>query len=399
MPASDAKLVLRDAATATRLRAAIAAGRTPPLSAVFQDSEVRRLDDAQKRGHTFVQMSFLMTNPAHDVLPVVRAAHDEAKSPSGHTLLQGASLLVSWSPIENRNRTHHPREIADIEFFYRKEVEDQPETGRPTFQFLGLIENHVAAKAATYLFYLWEVIYDAQRGQCPVLAQFQKDRYDRPDVLQPLTCGLLEAMQDRRAELQAVNALAARYKLPLDWPPGLDLAGSRLVAAAPTDPGRMGDLIDEPLPHVFLSKTKSDAVFVALLRSALHSRHIRTWVDEDQLHTGTHWYAQAETAIHYAPIFVCISQTAKVTDGMQREISQALDLHWQRRSSGLDLDLPWIVPVVVGDADWPKREQVPPALRGFPPLPAPRTPAGFRNDDIEKIADIIKDHLLRQGYL
>jgi hypothetical protein len=393
MPAIDTKRVLRDEETAKRVRAAMDAGRIPPLSAIFEDSKLECLTDRKKAGQTIIQISFIITNRNHSVVPIFREVFDPSKAPSGHTLHHSYSLLVSWSAIDNREHIAYPRDIHDIEYYYRKEVVDEDGIGKPELQFIGLAENRVEAKGITYLFYVWEVIYDAPTGVCPIKGILNKDSDDKPCVLQSIDRKLLEALCQSKVELRVLGALADRYALALDWPEGLDLAGSRILAATAAEAGQMGHLIDEPLPHVFISKTQTDKPFVDPLCAAFKKHAIRTWVDDNALQTGTHWYSQAEIAIHYAPVFLVVSSSNTVTSGVQKEIDLALALQRQRNEAR-----PWIVPVVTGNALIPRRDQLPADLQGFLPLAAPPNPDGYSEDDIQRIVIQIKNYLIKHRH-
>ncbi len=396
MPASDTKFVIRDQEARERLRAGLAAGLIPPLSAVFQDGVVRRLEDDQKGGETIVQMSFLITNPAHDVMPVLRSAFDQKLASSGHSLLEGASLLVSWSPIQNREGVRHPQWLKDIEFFYEQELQDAAAGVGRSLSFLGLIENHVPKSGATYLFYVWEVVHCVSAGECPVAAAFRKDRFDSPGVLQPVSRDLIESLKGRRADLQALRALERKHDLKFDWPDDLDLNGSALWTPAVTDAGRMADVIEEPLPHVFVSKTSRDDPVVRVLVSAMRAKGIRIWVDNDDLQSGTHWYAQAEVAIHYAPVFLVVLSSPGASGGMLAEIQQAVRLHEARRK--MDWAMPKIETVALANRDEPKHKLLPEELVGYPVTAIASTADGMTADEIAAVVGNVERHLLRLGH-
>ncbi len=351
---SDQKLVIPDPDFKQWLNQQLDRGRIPPLSIVFQEGTVQAMTEERKREQTILQMSFLITNERGEVLWFERA--NAQSSQAGHAVTSGGSVLLSWSPIANRNHRLFPKEMADIEFYYRKEAIDRGGMGRPDFDLLGVVKNHLPNRNMTYVFYVWEVRYGC--GTTVPLQALKKDYGDVPERF----VNLEYAMQVRhRGDRRALQLYARRHSLTL--PSMVDDNNDSLAVWHDEDARRL--LLERP-PDVFLSHTDTDRAAVDRVRDGLMNMGLTVWTDHYDLNSGQHWFTTAEPVLRYAgAVVVVCSPAALKSVGVLEEIRTTQRLRaWRRELKPDDAASPLLVPVVV--AGQSASSVLPPELNGIP---------------------------------
>ena len=315
-------------------------GRVPPFAMVFPESQEGSPTTEEKDGKQFVQFGFVLTDAAGRVLPYTRVRNRPVQFGVGenldrlwpgagrplvphgaghaHSVSDGRSVLVGWSPVGLLNGRTFPQSEDDVRFALRQEVPDPP-AGQPLprLTFLGLARRTKALRgygSARYWFYLFECQYDSGSG--PVGARLLKDTCDQLDpAFVPADAALLRSMGKNHVDLQAMRLAC-----------NCDLSGSDVGDVEVVSPTRAAD--PPPFmvrsPGVFFCHSHQDKAFVHELAGRLEAAGLPTWVDKDQLHPGNVWFTQASEAVRYCQVFlIVVSAHSNGSEACLRELTEA----------------------------------------------------------------------------
>lgn len=128
----------------------VARGEAPSFREVFSESRVEWLTDEEKTGREMIQFSFFLRASDGRILLFRR-------SDASHRLTRGASVLVSWSPVQEhfRKGSLFPASVHDVlDIFHHEIAPDFPLS--PSLRYIGFAMNDLKGPKR-YYFYLFEV--------------------------------------------------------------------------------------------------------------------------------------------------------------------------------------------------------------------------------------------------
>jgi len=365
-----------------RFEAWIAEGRIPPFACLFPETEIGYIADKDKPGKDIVQLAFLVRDDQGNVLVSHRADFGGDKA-AGHTVTVGDSVLVGWSPIELPEGRGHPASERDMLYAYHREVPVLPGYP-PQCAFIGLIRNELERRIADtihtlrYYFYLFEMSYPGAPDFSKI--RFQKDKDDQPRSFHAIDDALASAVQDKKADLRALEAASGNDYSRLGY------GKSTLVRPSK---GNLPPFLDHP-PGVFISHATSDDAVADRIAKKLGEAGISVWCDHRTLCPGQTWPWEISDAIKYGPCFILLCSEASLkSKAVQDEAALALERR-KREPEFL------VIPVVLEGGD---KMQYVPKIISSTIWAADLREAGKRDAQIEELVARAREKIARCNYL
>lgn len=296
----------------------ISQGVIPPFAFLFQEAETGFVDDKNKLGKDIIQFGFLLRDEKGNVL-VSRRAMFGNNTVAGHTVTVGDSVLVGWSPVELPDGRRFPASEMDIRYIFHREVPELAGTP-PKCSFIGLVRNQrrKTLMGAVHILQYYFYLFDMQYADTPDFSRvrFRKDQDDQPQAFVPINRDLADTVQDKKADLRALEAVTGSTF------PHLDYGESILLKPLP---GSLPPFKVHP-PGVFISHATSDDTAANLIANSLQKAGISVWCDHRTILPGQSWQWEIADAIKYGPGFVVLcSEASQKSSWVQKEVSMAIE--------------------------------------------------------------------------
>ncbi len=204
--------------------------------------------------------------------------------------------------------------------------------------------------------------------------RFRKDKNDLPKFFVPVDRKLVHAVQAKKADLRALEAITGSAFLDVDYGDSLFL---------PPSPTHLPPYLNHP-PGVFLSHATADDATANLLADMIQKAGVSVWCDHHSLWPGQSWRWEISDAIRYGPCFVVLcSEASAKSQGVREEVQLALE----RKISDKDYLL---LPAVLDGED--KFDHVDSSIRDSIWVADLRNRAD-RPDRINYLVDLVKNHV------